>query len=298
MTPEEASQPQLAAAVVDRCGGRVQSVPWEQVALAIWRAFPERASLRTGFLPDTYSIQTWVWDAKTKLGFLVGGTREGGWRLTDEGARWLDENPSIKSHVRDLLLDSSDYEAVAESELILVCLSLATSPRSAVTIEAFRRFPEMFGLSPTRVWPDSAVVDSALVEARHKGWISQTSDGFALTPAGINRSAEIEELIGHRRKAAISSRRSVAGYYVSRVEATKAHRTYLETGDRDTGTAEELYVLMRCPPNAGSALAEASLAELLDNIARADRPDLFEFVSRWASRAIPDLRTAEGGRRK
>jgi len=210
----------------------------------------------------------------------------------------LDENPSITRHVRDLLLDSSDYQDLAEAELILVCLSLVASPRSAVTIEAFRRFPEMFGLFPSQVWPDSAVVDSALMEAGHKGWTSQTNEGFVLTPSGIKRRSEIEELVGHRRKAAISSRRSVAGYYVNRVEATKAHRIYLETGDHDTGTAEELYVLMRCPPNAGSALAEASLAELLDNISRADRPDLFEFVSRWASRAIPDVRTAEGGRRK
>lgn len=298
MNPDEASQPQLAAAVVDRCGGRVQSIPWETIAMAIWRAFPERASLRTGLVPDTYNIQTWVWDAKTKFGLLSGGTREGGWRLTPEGARWLDENPLVRDRIRELLPDRSDYSEVPNHELILVCLGNVPTTRSTITLEAFRRFPETYGLAPSQVWPDSAAVDGALQSAARNGWVTNSSDRFNLTDSGARRKSEVEKTIGSRRTAAISSRRSLAGYYVGRVERTNPYRTYLETGDRDTGTADELYVLMRCPPNAGPDLAAASLAELLDNIARADRPDLLEFVSRWANRALPDLSANEGRRRK
>jgi hypothetical protein len=298
MTTQEPSQPQLAAAVVDRCGGRVQSVPWERVAVAIWRAFPERASLRTGLLPDTYSIQTWVWDAKTKFGLLDGGNREGGWRLTPAGAHWLDENPSVREQIRNLLLDPADYVDQPHHELILACLSAVPVARAALAVEAFRRFPDAFGMAPSRVWPDSATVDQAVRDAGMKGWLADLTDGQQLTESGNEKRSEVEAAIGTRRAVTALSRRSIAGQYVTRVEGTRGYRTYLETGDRDAGTDEELYVLMRCPPNAGSALVEASLAELLDNIARADRPDLLDFVSQWARRAIPDMKNAQGGRHK
>jgi hypothetical protein len=298
MTLDDVSQPHLAVAVVDRCGGRVQFVPWERVAIAIWRAFPDRASLRTGLLPDTYSMQTWVWDAKTKLAFLSGGTREGGWRVTPKGASWLDANTDIQSLVRGLLLEPADYVDVDRPSLVAASLDTSTTPRAALAIEAFRRFPGVFGLAPTRVWPDLSLVDAALSEAKDVDLVTERSDGFALTTAGVMRKGVIESKIGAHRQAAAAGRRSIAGQYITRVEATAAYHTYLDSGDRSAGSADELYVLMRCPPNAGVALAEASLAELLDNLSRGDRPDLVEFVSRWAERCVPDLKGYVGGRQR
>jgi len=266
--------------------------------MAIWRAFPERASLRSGLLPDTYSIQTWVWDAKTKLGFLSGGTREGGWRVTAEGASWLDGKPKVRDLMRALLLDPDDYQHLASTSLILACLEITPSSRAAVIIEAFRRFPEVYGLEPTLVWPDAALVDDALMKAEHQGLVVNSPRGFGLTPSGKKMKSDIESGIGTRREIGNANRRSIATQYVSRVEATSAYRAYLETGDGATGTADELYVLMRCPPNAGIGLAEASLAELVDNLARADRQDLVEFVARWTSRVAPDIKAYQGGRRQ
>jgi hypothetical protein len=294
---EDLPQPHLAAAVVDRCGGRLQPIPWERVALAIWRAFPDRASLRTGLLPDTYSIQTWVWDAKTKLSFLSGGTREGGWRVTPDGVKWLDQNPDVRRAVADLLPDSQDYLGTEPQALILACLSRDPRPRSSIVIDAFRRFPEVFGLAPARVWPDSSIADRSLSQAESKGWVVQSGGGFSITDAGVERRSQDEDVIGARRDATASSKRSIASQYAIRVESTMAYRTYLESGDRDGGTVDELYVLMRCPPNAGQALAEASLAELIDNLARADRPDLVGFVVEWTARVAPDLRMSERVRR-
>ncbi len=289
MNPEEASQPQFAVAVVDRCGGRTGPVPWEAVAVAIWRAFPDRASLRTGLLLDTYSIQTWVWDAKTKLGFLDGGNREGGWRVTPDGAKWLDQNPAIVEYVRNLLLDESAYVAVPNSELVLVCLSPGrATARPGLVVEAFRRFPASFGMAPTRVWPDAAVIDESVKAAEAAGWLAVNGNDLSLTEWGASHLNEIEQTIDSKREVVRVRRRSLAAQYGARVERTKAFRTYLDTGDLDAGTDVELYQLIQCPPNAGLSLIEASLAEVLDNLTRADRPDLRSYVQRWAQRSLPE----------
>lgn len=289
MNPQEASQPHFAVAVVDRCGGRINPVPWETVAVAIWRAFPDRASLRTGLLLDTYSIQTWVWDAKTKLGFLDGGNREGGWRVTTAGAQWLDENQAIVEYVRNLLLDESAYAAVPKSDLILVCLAPGrATARPGLVVEAFRRFPASFGLTPTRVWPDAALIDRAVEAAERAGWLTVSGSDLSLTESGASHLTATEQAIDFKRGVTRARHRSLAAQYGTRVENTKAYRTYLDTGDQDAGTDVELYQLIQCPPNAGPALIQASLAEVLENLTRADRPDLKSFVQRWAQRSLPD----------
>lgn len=289
MNPEEASQPQLAVAVVDRCGGRTSPIPWETVAVAIWRAFPERASLRTSLLLDTYSIQTWVWDAKTKLGFLDGGNREGGWRVTSNGGEWLEQNPAVVGYIRNLLLDESAYQTVPASDLILGCLSPGReASRAGLVIDAFRRFPATFGLRPTRAWPDSGLIDEALEGAARESWVVTNGDRISLTDKGIHRLRGMEQAIDSRRDTARMRRRSLAAQYAARVEKTRAYRTYLDTGDAESGTDVELYQLIQCPPNAGLALIEASLAEVLDNLARADRTDLRDFVKGWAQRSLRD----------
>jgi hypothetical protein len=300
MNPEDASQPQFAVAVVDRCGGRISPIPWEKVAVSIWRAFPDRASLRTGLLLDTYSIQTWVWDAKTKLGFLDGGNREGGWRITADGARWLDQNPAIIEYVRNLLLDESTYVAVPTSELVLACLSpVRATARSGLVVEAFRRFPASFGLKPTQVWPDAAAIDEAASAAESAGWLTLKGADLTLTDLGASRLREVEQTIDSKREVVQARRRSLAGQYATRVENTRAYGIYLDTGDMDAGADVELYQLIQCPPNAGLPLIEASLAEVLDNLTRADRPDLRKFVQRWAQRSLPEsigIRLTEGNR--
>jgi len=286
----EASQPQLAVAVVDRCGGRTQFVPWETVAVAIWRAFPERASLRTGLLPDTYSIQTWVWDAKTKLGFLEGGSREGGWRLTERGSRWLDQNPEITDNVRAALLDEVDYTSMSARALLLTCLTDdRPKTRAWMVIEAFRRFPAVFGLAPDRMWPDAEVVARAMADASAAGWITGSGDSFTVTPQGAACRTELAATVHQTRETRQSRRRSIAAQYAERVQETAGYRAYLDTGDRDQVTEAEFYKLIQCPPNAGPALIEASIAELLSNLDQSGRVDLAQFVRRWAQRVVPEL---------
>lgn len=290
MTLEELSQPHLAAAVVDRCGGRSEPVPWEKIALAIWRAFPDRASLRRGQLPDTYSIQTWVWDAKTKFGLLEGGNREGGWRVTEKGARWLDANPSISEHIRDILLEDGEYANIEPNLLVLQCLEAdRAASRSAVVVEAFRRFPAVFSLGGDGMWPDAGTVDRALSTALAEQMVSREGDAYVLTRGGRKHRDASSGLTRAEQEKTSTRRRSIASQYVQKVLTTDAYRLYLDTGDQESGEDLEFYRLIQCPPNAGLVLIEASVSELLRNLAQGGRPDLEAFVRAWTQRVVPEL---------
>lgn len=300
MNFDELSQPHLAAAVVDRCGGRSEAVPWENVAVAIWRAFPDRASLRRWQLPDTYSIQTWVWDAKTKFGLLEGGNREGGWRVTERGARWLDEHPSVAQYVRSILLDEFEYQEISPEVLVLQCCEPdRPSSRPSLVIEAFRRFPAVFALGGG-MFPDAAAVDRAISTAVNARLMSQDQDNYALTREGRRKREAGADLTQQEQERSSSRRRSIAGQYAHKVEATQAYRTYLDTGDLVVGEETDYYRMIQCPPNAGLALIEASVSEVLSNLALAGRPDLEGFVRTWTQRVVPELagRGLVGGEKK
>jgi hypothetical protein len=252
-------------------------------------------------LPDTYSIQTWVWDAKTKLGLLEGGNREGGWRLTENGAKWIDSNPEIVSYVRAAVLDESEYSGAPAPQLVLLSLIPGRAiARPWLVVDVFRRFPASFGVAPDRHWPDAAIVDDAVSAAVDANWIVVGPQGLALTAAGAETRAATERALVLHQDGSTSRRRSIASQYVEKVEATAAYRTYLDTGDADAGAEVELYRLIRCPPNAGTALVVASIAELLENLARAGRSDLEQFIRLWARRSIPEVnasRVISGGDR-
>lgn len=295
MNFDSLTQPQLAVVVVDRCGGSSRFVPWEEVAVAIWRAFPEKASLRSGHLPDTYSIQTWVWDAKTKLGYLQGGNREGGWRVTPAGAAWLDTVSDLRQEIRSTLLDSTEYEGIEHQHLILTCIPTGRgASRSTVVVEGFRRYPEAFGIVPDHGWPDAERVQEAIDRAIRDKSLVLVDDVYQVTATGAEHRDGVAAQLGIRLDETRGRRRAIAEQYVRRIELSDAYRAYLDTGDDDRGTDIEFFRLVRCPPNAPMNLLDASLAELLDNLARADRPELRDFVNRWAQRVLPKVATRGG----
>src|SRR5690606_26761405 len=100
-----------------------------------------------------------------------GRHRQKMWRLTADGREWVKDNNAFLASLRARLPDPDLVQEQPASDLVAVAALVAGQgsdeglPRERVVAEAYRLFPDQFGLKQYPGWPDALAVDRAISEA-------------------------------------------------------------------------------------------------------------------------------------
>ena len=84
--------PDIAVFALYLLGGATDNVNHEDLAVKCWEMAPERFSWLRHPYPNADSVRRELSRAKQRKPARVAGGRDGGWRLTEHGVRWVKHN--------------------------------------------------------------------------------------------------------------------------------------------------------------------------------------------------------------
>ena len=221
-----------------------------------------------------------------------GRRRQKLWRLTSEGREWVKANQSYLTALRGRLPNPEIVRQQSKSDLVAIAVLLSSQsgrdgfvPRERVIAEAYRLFPEQFGLGRYPGWPDAAKIDRALSEAT---CLKCSGDTVRVLPEKLDEVSALQQTLhaattswnkGRHRQIRGSAHKAIA-----HVEKSLLYPRYTSLGDEAAITESDVSSLLSLTLEATPELIQTrftTLEELLDQQERADLVRFLRWVYSW-----------------
>ena len=291
-SPEKASKVELVTAVLALLGAAERPVSVDELALGCHRLFPSVFSWpEYSWLPNLDNVRVTLVDvgrAGAAETLTEARRRQKMWRMTAEGRSWVRENDALLRALRARLPSVESVREQSESDLVAVAALVAGKEapdsgvsRERVIAEAYRLFPEQFGLKGYPGWPDAAAVDHAISVAES---LEVSADGVQVLANSRQRIAQLRDKLHaaagswtnqRRRQTSGSSHRAI-----TQVESSSLYKSFRRSRDASAISGGQVCELLSLTLEANPTLIRSRVNMLEALLEQQERWDLLEFL-RW-----------------
>ncbi len=278
-----ADKRELVLGVLATLGGDTRSVCLDEIALACHRLAPAVfAWPEYSWLPQLDNVRVNLHHV-TKKGLVHRDDKF--YRLTEAGIQWCKAHSRFLEELRGRIPDPMVTSRWSAADLVAVALLNLTHhgdavPRERLIAEAFRVFPETFGLAAFPGWPDAARVDTAVAQCP---FIEIADGGLRLNPENVSQVEAYTKALQTRSSQFRSERRASSGGSASkaivRIERSRSYRAFgsnrTTANISDGEVCDLLSVTLEAPPG----LVRARIDTLRVLVEQAERRDLLDYIN-------------------
>ena len=182
------------------------------------------------------------------------------------------------------------YEDMSYDDLVTYTVYRLTAGNGSQTTfedivaEAFRLFPQRFGLRGYPEWPDSAVVNKSWLRSRtdKKYIVGSVKDGFRLTLRGLQVAQRVEQRLGktptkgaQRIKSELRTR---SGRLLRSIEESQPFLEFKEFGQLERMTEDDFADILLAMPDTPARILASNLEQFRDAATLYDRRDVQDFL--------------------